>query len=57
MSERHRAMFLKGIDMIGASLEYKDAIMAFAERRWAEQPWVKDVAARTKARLDRRAGA
>jgi 3-isopropylmalate/(R)-2-methylmalate dehydratase small subunit len=53
MSERHRTMFLKGIDMIGASLEYRSAIEAFAERHWAEQPWVKDVAMRTKERLDR----
>jgi 3-isopropylmalate/(R)-2-methylmalate dehydratase small subunit len=53
MSERHRTMFLKGIDMIGASLEYRSAIEAFAERHWAEQPWMKDVAMRTKERLDR----
>jgi 3-isopropylmalate/(R)-2-methylmalate dehydratase small subunit len=53
MSERHRAMFLKGIDMIGASLEYRSAIEAFAQRHWAEQPWTRDVAARTRRRLDR----
>ncbi len=53
MSERHRAMFLKGVDMIGASLEYRGAIEAFAERHRAEQPWVKDVAVRTRERLDR----
>ena len=55
MSDRHRTLFLKGIDMIGASLEYRSAIEAFAERHWANEPWVKDVAARTKDRLDRRA--
>ncbi len=54
MSERHRTMFLKGIDMIGASLEYRAAIEAFAKRHWAEQPWVRDVAALTKDRLDQR---
>ena len=53
MSERHRTMFLKGIDMIGASLEHRTAIAAFAEAHWAAQPWVKDVALRTKQRLDR----
>jgi len=29
-------------------------IAAFAQRHWAQQPWVRDVARRTKARLDRR---
>jgi 3-isopropylmalate/(R)-2-methylmalate dehydratase small subunit len=53
MSERHRAMFFKGIDMIGASLEYRNAIEAFARRHWADQPWTRDVAARTRRRLDR----
>ena len=55
MSERHRAMFLKGTDMIGASLEHKAAIEAFARRHWAAQPWVKDVAALTRERLERAA--
>jgi len=27
-------------------------IDAFAKRHWAEQPWVRDVARRTKQRLD-----
>ena len=53
MSERHRTMFLKGIDMIGASLAHRDAIEAFAAGHWARAPWVKDVALRTKQRLDR----
>ena len=53
MSERHRGMFLKGTDMIGASLEHRDAIEIFARRHWAEQPWARDVASRTKDRLDR----
>jgi len=52
MGERHRTMFLKGIDMIGASLEHKAAIEAFARRHWAAQPWVEGVAAKTWARLD-----
>ena len=52
LGDRHRAMFLKGTDMIGASLEHRDAIEAFARRHWDAQPWVKDVAARTRARLD-----
>ena len=56
MSERHRTMFLKGIDMIGASLEHRDAIEAFARAHWAREPWAKDVALRTKERLDRLSG-
>jgi 3-isopropylmalate/(R)-2-methylmalate dehydratase small subunit len=54
MSERHRTMFLKGIDMIDASLAYMPDIEAFARQHWADQPWVKDVASRTKRRLDLR---
>jgi 3-isopropylmalate/(R)-2-methylmalate dehydratase small subunit len=52
MSARHRTMFLRGLDMIGASLGHKAEIEAFASLHWAAQPWVKDVAGRTKARLD-----
>jgi 3-isopropylmalate/(R)-2-methylmalate dehydratase small subunit len=52
MSARHRTMFLQGLDMIGASLGHKAEIEAFASLHWAAQPWVKDVAGRTKARLD-----
>ena len=54
MSDRHRTMFLKGIDMIGASLEHEHAIQAFARAHWSREPWVRDVALRTKERLDRR---
>jgi 3-isopropylmalate/(R)-2-methylmalate dehydratase small subunit len=52
LSERHRTMFLEGLDMIGASLNLRPEIEAFAQRHWAAQPWVKDVARRTKDRLD-----
>jgi 3-isopropylmalate/(R)-2-methylmalate dehydratase small subunit len=51
LSERHRGMFLDGLDMIGASLRCRAAIDAFAKRHWAEQPWVRDVARLTKRRL------
>jgi 3-isopropylmalate/(R)-2-methylmalate dehydratase small subunit len=37
--------------MIGASLKFEDDIAAFAQRHWAEQPWVRDVAARTQLTL------
>lgn len=52
LSERHRRMFIEGLDMIGASLTYRDQIAAFAERHATAQPWLRDVASRTKARLD-----
>jgi len=51
MSSRHQRMFLDGMDMIGASLKFKEAIAAFAKHHWARQPWVKDVAARIIPRL------
>ncbi len=51
ISERHRRMFIDGLDVIGASLTYQDQITAFAQRYWAAQPWVKDVARRTRDRL------
>ena len=46
--------FLEGMDMIGASLLYKAHINVFAQRHWERQPWVRDVARRTKQRLERR---
>ncbi len=53
LSDRHRTMFVEGLDLIGASLTHQAAIEAFAQRHWAAQPWVRDVARRTKERLDR----
>jgi len=54
LSERHRRMFLDSLDMTGASLAYSADIAAFARRHWAQQPWVQDVARRTKQRLESR---
>ena len=51
LSERHRRMFLEGLDVIGLSLAYQAEIEAFATRHWAAQPWVRDVAGRTRERL------
>lgn len=47
MSDRHQRMLLEGLDMIGASLKFKEEIDAFAQRHWDQQPWVRDVVART----------
>lgn len=54
LSDRHRRMFLEDVDMIGATLAHKADIAAFAQRHWGQQPWVRDVARRTKQRLERR---
>jgi 3-isopropylmalate/(R)-2-methylmalate dehydratase small subunit len=55
LSERHRRMFMEGLDMLGASLLHRPAIEAFA-RRWQEdKPWMKDVAAKARSRLDQAA--
>ncbi|WP_406625809.1 3-isopropylmalate dehydratase small subunit [Acidovorax sp. SDU_ACID1] len=51
LSERHQCMFLDGLDLIGASLTHAAQIAAFAQAHWRRQPWVRDVAARTRARL------
>lgn len=49
---RHRRMFLEGLDSIGLSLTYRAQTEAFAQRHWAAQPWLRDVAVRTRQRLD-----
>jgi len=54
MSPRHRTMVLEGLDTIGASLQHRAEIDAFAQAHWARQPWLRDVAARTRQRLERR---
>lgn len=52
LSERHRRMFMDGLDMLGASLQHRDAIEAFAGQWHAAHPWLKDVAAAARARID-----
>ena len=49
ISKRHQEMFLRGVDVVGMSLTYLDEIKAFANAHWADQPWLKDVAARMHA--------
>lgn len=51
LSARHQRMQLEGLDVIGLSLTYAQQIQAFAARHWQAQPWLKDVVARTRARL------
>lgn len=50
---RHRRMFLEGLDSIGLSMTYRDQIDQFAHAHWERQPWLKDVAALTRERLNR----
>ena len=52
ISDRHRRMFLEGVDMIGASLAHRAEIEAHAQAHWARSPWLRDVALRTRRRLD-----
>ena len=49
LGARHREMFLNGVDMLGASLRYKDRIEAFAAQWHASHPWLKNVAASAPA--------
>lgn len=51
LSERHRQMFIEGLDMIGLSLKHKTDIEQFADRYWSAFPWTKNVARRTRDRL------
>jgi 3-isopropylmalate/(R)-2-methylmalate dehydratase small subunit len=39
MDERHRQMFLEGLDVLGASLKLLPQIEAFEERHRADNPW------------------
>ena len=55
LSERHRRMFMDGLDMLGASLLHLPAIEAFATKWREDNPWLADVAAQARARLDGRA--
>ncbi len=52
ISPRHQRMFLQGQDWIAASLAHAPQIAAFAQQHWQRQPWVRDVAARVRSRLD-----
>ena len=54
LSDRHRSMLLEGLDMIAASLAHAHAIDEFAQRHWAQQPWLREVARRTMRRLEGR---
>jgi 3-isopropylmalate/(R)-2-methylmalate dehydratase small subunit len=48
---RHRQMFLENLDIIGLSLTHRASIEAFAREHWGRQPWLREVAMRTRSRL------
>jgi 3-isopropylmalate/(R)-2-methylmalate dehydratase small subunit len=52
LSERHRHMFLQGLDIIGATLALQDQIDAFQRRHWAARPWLKDIGHTTREGLE-----
>ena len=51
LSARHRRLLMEGLDVIGLSMTFAEQIEAFAHRHWQQQPWVRDVASTTVARL------
>jgi 3-isopropylmalate/(R)-2-methylmalate dehydratase small subunit len=51
MSQRHKQMFLDGLDFIGASLASADAIANFERKHWEQQPWLQSVGAMVRARV------
>jgi 3-isopropylmalate/(R)-2-methylmalate dehydratase small subunit len=51
ISERHRRMFVAGLDVIGQTLALQADITRFSQLHWQRQPWLRDVAQRMKARL------
>jgi 3-isopropylmalate/(R)-2-methylmalate dehydratase small subunit len=56
LGERHRRMFLEGLDMIGATLTQQEQIAAFAAAHGERRPWLKDVAQKTRQALDTSGG-
>lgn len=53
LSDRHRRMFMDGLDMLGASLLHLSSIKAFASRWQEENPWLKNLASAARTRIDR----
>jgi 3-isopropylmalate/(R)-2-methylmalate dehydratase small subunit len=51
LSQRHRRMFLEGLDMVGTTLAMQSDIDSFAADHWQQHPWLKDVAAKTHQQL------
>ena len=52
LSDRHRHMFMEGLDMLGASLQHLPAIQDFAQRWHQAYPWLKNGVSAARTRLD-----
>ena len=52
LSARHRRMFLEGMDLLASSLALMPSIEAFERAHWDNRPWLKSVAAQTRARRE-----
>lgn len=52
LSDHHQRMFLQGLDALGMSLTSLPTIERFAQTHWQRSPWLRDVAGRTRGRLD-----
>ena len=53
LSPRHRLKMLSGQDDVDLTILERPRVDVFAKAHHARQPWLKDVAALTRARLDR----
>lgn len=51
LGERHRRMFLQGLDVIGLTLKQQAQIDDFVRGHHAAQQWLRDVAGKTMTRL------
>lgn len=51
LSDRHRSMFMRGLDMIGATLTLEEEIKTFSDSHWKKRPWLKDIAQKVRTRL------
>jgi 3-isopropylmalate/(R)-2-methylmalate dehydratase small subunit len=52
ISARHRAMFLDGVDLVGASLAHSKDIAEFERKHWERQPWLQSIGAVVRARVN-----
>lgn len=51
VAERHRYMLMNGLDLVGSTLQDKDAIEAFRLAHEAKYPWMAGLAAKAKQGL------
>lgn len=51
LSERHREMFLKNLDVIDLTLQRTQEIKRFAEGHFTKSPWLIDIASRNRLRI------